>query len=562
MSARSRPTYLDERLNVQPAEAIVPRREHGVIVGLDLGRVFIPRPVLGTEHEHNIAAQLPHPAQGKPDDVAIPYLLDAVRSLAGRPARGVLKARRNDGPCDRGRLVVAGPGFAPIQIYDDLSKLEVVFGLHTSAKGLIALQQAFLPQLREIISLAQQNMAQSLGADPRLLVHLSGGYGDSSCATIHLNIPWAKAVSHAVGTSMEAFPFLQESLVRQLATASSVAATGFPAKERMLTNPRSHRFNTITGVSTLEPSRAMHFDLLRGRPTEGYDRPGVARNMGMCSCYGQSQVGNFLTLSFGQIETLRLHFAVCGRWDSPKLLETYDNLLALGAEFAEDHQRSSQYMRPALDDYRAFVSWLKSEVGQEVVDDLIPDCEEALAWAEKVLSAVEQNDQDALIRTTDLGKKMLLVDEYLSGRSGGWREHADEIARLCCVFSSPQEHSFYNGYFCPNGLETPVVNEEDIRNAGPDRLTRTWLVAQLLRKFSHDPLMDHVDFDWDRLELTYANVLSGGWVPRIRIEKKAMLLPNSIGHNAPAIGNLLDGIDSLADVFEVLGTTPQQAATV
>ncbi len=125
-----------------------------------------------------------------------------------------------------------------------------------------------------------------------------------------------------------------------------------------------------------------------------------------------------------------------------------------------------ELQRQALDDYLNFTSFLTAEVGQEVVRELVPDYEEALRLADTVLTAMEQDDQDTVIRTTDYGKKMLLVERYLSGRQGSWRENLDGIRNICFAFASPQEISPYYNYFRSQGLETLVLDNEDLRAPG------------------------------------------------------------------------------------------------
>ena len=120
----------------------------------------------------------------------------------------------------------------------------------------------------------------------------------------------------------------------------------------------------------------------------------------------------------------------------------------------------------------------------------------------------------------------------------------------------------YFSYFRARGLETRVVGDEEVASAGPDPLTRSYFFAQVAKRFWQDPLMDDVAWDWDRLCLRNATAQSGGWVPRIDVREMTISLPSSIGHNAPALGNLFDTrIRTLVDVFEVFGTTAPRPST-
>jgi hypothetical protein len=547
--------YRDERLNVSPSAHLVPTRENGVLTGLGLGRLVVPRPVLGLEHENNFAARLPQWERQTADTVCVQACLQAAASLGARKARGRF-SRCDCGPCDRGRLIHSGPNGLPIHLYDDLSKLEVVFGEFTSARRVLAVEEALLPFLRKMIARAAQILTERYGVDLHLMLHRSGGDGNSTCAAVHLNIPWADAVAHAAYISLEAFDHLQESLVRQVALMTSVAAVGMPGEEGMLSDPRSMRFGHIVGWSTLEPHRAMQFNRLQGRHDEGYERQGCGRNMGMCVTWGQSQVGNLISLTLHQLEAICLHLAVAGRYARAKLLRLDDNLLTLAAELGTNRIRAIQLQRQALDDYLDFTAFLTAEVGREVVQELVPDHEEGLWLADKVLTALEQNDEDTIVRTTDYGKKMLLAERYLSGRQGSWRDNLDGIRNICFAFASPQEISPYYNYFRPQGLEMLLLEEEGVRDAGPDPCTRSYFFSRVVRDFWDDPLLEFVEFDWHRLVLRQSSTSSGGWLPRIQTDERTILLPASVGHNAAAVAELFDTqINSLEDVFEIFGTT-------
>jgi hypothetical protein len=531
-----------------------------VLVGLKVGELFVPRPVAGVEHENNIAVRLPHHERRAPDVVGIDALLRAAGDCGARPARGSLSPC-DFGPSDRDRQVFPGPQGMPIQFYDDLSKFEQVCGEFTAARRLLALREALTPSLRRIIARAHEILEEELGEDPQLLVHLSGGDGYTTCATLHLNIPWADAVAHAAYVSLEAFDHLKETLVRQLAIMASVTATGMPGEQEMLADPRSKSFSQIIGLSTLEPNRAMQYNRIQGRPSEGYEQDGCGRNMQMVAAWGQSQVGNFLSITLGQLETLRLHLAAPGLYASSRLLGDGDNLLTLAAELATDRRLAAGLMRRTLDDYHDLVAFILSEVGEGVMEELVPDYREALGWTDTVLTAIERDDWDTLVRTTDYGKKQFLVDQYLSGRSGGWAANLTGVRNICFAFASPQEISPYYGYFRRNGMEELILGETDVRDAGPDPLTRSYFFAEIVRRFWQDPLIDLVEFDWDRLTLRQSSVVSGGWIPRIDVQETPVLLPRSVGHNLPAVGPVFHShIRSLEDVFKVFGTARQPAA--
>ena len=127
--------YHDAQLNRHPLDRLEPVRMNGNLTGLRLGKLRIPRPVMGCEHEHNIAACLPANDGQMPDDAAIGFLLRAAQMRGARSAHG---RARNDNQFDRGRLIQQGAGGMPVHIYDDLSKLEVSFGEFTSARKLLA----------------------------------------------------------------------------------------------------------------------------------------------------------------------------------------------------------------------------------------------------------------------------------------------------------------------------------------------------------------------------------------------------------------------------------------
>ena len=109
---------------------------------MGIGSLQIPRPVVGVEHEHNIAARLPSWERRMPDAACIDVLLHAVKQMGGRPARGRF-SRSDYDPCDRGRFVLPGPSGLLVHIYDDLCKLEVSLGEFTSARGLLAVEQRY-----------------------------------------------------------------------------------------------------------------------------------------------------------------------------------------------------------------------------------------------------------------------------------------------------------------------------------------------------------------------------------------------------------------------------------
>jgi hypothetical protein len=552
--------YRNKALNVRPSERLEPEFVKGVLAGVRLGRLLIPRPVLGCEHEHNIAVRLPAGARGAPDDIGINALLLATAECGARPARGVFSSS-SSGRSERNRLVFPGPHGMPIHFYDDLSKFEQVYGEFTAGRRLLAVHEAMIPSVRQIIARANERLEEELGANPHLLVHLSGGDGDTTCATLHLNITWANEVADAAYVSLEAFDHLQETLARQLAIMTSVAATGMPDARQMRAESRSSSFRRIIGLSTLEPNRAMQYNRLQGRASEGYEQEGCGRNMQMVATWGQSQVGNFLMVTLSQLETLRLHLVVTGLYSSCRLLHDGDNLLMLAASLATDRKRAAELMRQALDDYHQFTAFLVSELGENVMEEMVPDYQEALIWTDTVLTAIEGDDQETLIKTTDYGKKEFLVDQFLSGRAGGWESNLPGVRNICFAFASPQELSPYFGYFRRNGLEEWILSEADIKEAGPDPLTRSYFFGEIVRRFWQDPLIDLVEFDWDRLTLRQSRVVSGGWVPRVDLNETSVLVPRSVGHHRLAAGPIFDRcIDSLRDVFDVFGTSQESTA--
>ena len=231
--------YADPGLNLGTGDSLSPVIENGILAGIQAGPCFIPRPVVGVEHEYNIALNLPRDERRRPDAVGIDALLAATRQLGGFPARGKLSASTNT-LCDRDRLVLPVCD-ALIHAYCDLDKFEISLGEFTSARGLLAFEEKMIPTLREIIACAEAKLAEDHDQS-HMLVHLSGGDGDSTCAALHLNIPWTVSVSHACYVSMEAYSFLQETLLRQLAVITTLAATGMPGREHLLANSRATVF--------------------------------------------------------------------------------------------------------------------------------------------------------------------------------------------------------------------------------------------------------------------------------------------------------------------------------
>ena len=164
--------YADPRLNLGTGASVSPVFENGVLVGLQAGPCFIPRPVVGAEHENNIALNLPRDERRRPDAVGVDALLAATRGLGGFPARGKLSASVNT-RCDRDRLILP-VGDALIHVYNDLDKFEISLGEFTSARGLMAFEEKLIPTLREIIARAEAILAEDHGPS-HMLVHLSGG---------------------------------------------------------------------------------------------------------------------------------------------------------------------------------------------------------------------------------------------------------------------------------------------------------------------------------------------------------------------------------------------------
>jgi hypothetical protein len=549
--------YRDERLNHNPADRLEPSYcPHGVLNGLKAGQFRIPRPVCGVEHEFNIAAVIPTRQGWTVDEICVDYLLTAARDLGAHRARGRYSGSFHETEFERGRLIWPGPGGLAVNLYDDSCKFEMCFGEFTSARKMIAVEKALVPGLRAVIERAGSMLQEKYGEDPHLLVHLSGGDGDSTCGSVHLNIPWDDAVSHAAYVSQEAFPDLQEMLLRQLLMVVTVTATGMPVEAGMISDPRSPTFVLVTGNSTLAPSRPMQFQRLVARPNEGYE-PGAGRNMGLMCNWGQSEVANLLTVVLNQLETLRLHLAVGGFYEPTRILSAGDNLLVLSRQLPLDMRRGAELHRRALDERHRFVAWLTREVGEEVVRELLPDVHEALVWDDRVLTAIEQDDRDTLERTTDFGKKLFLADRILSSRGGTWEENLTAIRNVCFALASPQELSPYYSYFVPKGLEERVVSDQEIQDAGPDPLTRSYFFAAVIRKFWKDPDsgLDHVSWDWDRLSRRWTAKRSGGWIPDLRCFEQTIELPSSMGHNQAAVDEVLNGIHSLDELFEVFGTS-------
>jgi hypothetical protein len=549
--------YCDERLNRDSMARLEPSYcPRGVLNGLKAGLFRIPRPVCGLEHEFNMAAVINTRHGLRPDEICVEYLLTAARDLGARRAYGRYSGGSRETEFERGRLILPGPGGLAINVYDDSSKFEMSFGEFTSARKAIAVEKAMVPRLRAVIGRAEDMLREKYGEDPLLLVHLSGGDGHSTCASLHLNIPWNDAVSHAAYVSQEAFPDLQETLLRQLLIVVTVAATGMPIEAGMASDPRSMTFELVTGCSTLEPHRPMQFQRLEARPSEGYE-PGTGRNMGMVCNWGQSEVANLLTLVLNQLETLRFHLVVGGFYQPTRILAAGDNLLVLSHQLPLDMRRGAELHRRALDERHRFVAWLMKEVGEEVVGELVPEVHEALAWDDRVLTAIEQNDRETIEGTTDFGKKLSLAEKVLRAREGTWEENLTAIRNVCFAFASPQELSPYHSYFVPKGLEQRVVSDEEIRDAGPDPLTRSYFFAAVIRKFwqDEDSGLDHVSWDWDRLSRRWTAKRSGGWVPDLRCFEQIIDLPSSIGHHQAAVEEVLNRIRSLDELFEVFGTS-------
>ena len=544
--------FADPTLNLGRGDSSSPVIENGVLAGIQVGPFFIPRPVVGVEHEFNIALNLPSDERRRPDAVGIDAVLAATRDLGGFPARGKLLASKNT-LCDRDRLVLPISG-ALIQAYNDLDKFEISLGEFTSARGLMAFEEKMIPKLREIVARAEAILAA--GQDPlHMLVHLSGGDGDSTCAALHLNIPWNASVSRACYVSMEAYSFLQETLLRQLAVITTLAATGMPGRKQLLANSRGHTFREMIGVSTLEPNRAMQFNLLHGRSGEGYDRKDVARNMQMLATWPQSQVGRLLMVVLSQLETLRLHFSVVGLWPTRRLVVDHQNLVRTAIDFTVNPTLALHVMRQALNEWQEFTRWLESQFGVDITEQLVPDHRAAIALADQCLQAYVDEDQETLIRMTDYAKKGHLIERYLSAQSGGWEEHHTALRNICFAFASPQSVSPYFTYFRPQQMELIVLSDRDVDSAGPDPNTRAWFFGQIATRFAGDPLLKHIHFDWDSCTLRQAVTLSGGWIPNVQILEQAISAPASIGHNQATLGDVLDEVTSLAELFSVFANT-------
>ena len=99
-----------------------------------------------------------------------------------------------------------------------------------------------------------------------------------------------------------------------------------------------------------------------------------------------------------------------------------------------------------------------------------------------------------------------------------------------------------------------LLDEDDRGGAGPDPETRGWFLGQVLKRFSDDPLIYNIEWDWDRLTLRRIVPLCGGWIPKIHCDERTILLPASVGHNAATIGDAMEGIGSLTELFEAFGT--------
>jgi len=555
--------YRAEMLNRSPGDRIAPVFSlQKVLKGISAGRIFVPRPVVGLEHEYNIAAVLGARGYRKPDDICIDYLLAAAAKLGALSAHGRYAGGYRETVFDRGRRIMRGPGGLPVHLYDDSSKLEVSFGEFTSARAVIAFDRALVSALREIIEEAGRLLREEYDRDPRLLVHLSGGDGSTTCAPLHLNIPWSGEVAHAAYVSREAFAELLELLLCQLTIATTVGATGMPGESGMATDSRCSTFSRLTGCSTLEPDRPMQFERLVARSHEGFESNGAGRNMQMVANWGHSEVQRFLILVLNQIETMRFHLVVAGFYESPPLLASSDNLLDLARRFASGIACGAQMHRRALDERHRFVHWLSRELGQEVVDQLVPGVGEALAWDDHVLTAIERNDTSTLIRTTDFGKKTFLAEKVLRAQGGSWEENLAAIRNVCFAFASPQALSPYFTYFVPNELETRVVGDQDVRDAGPDPLTRGWFLAAVANRWWDDPEagLDRVAWDWDGISRRWTTTRAGGWIPDLGYHAQTIELPGSLDHNRAASGEILDTIRSLDELFDVFGSKGNKAS--
>jgi hypothetical protein len=532
-----------------------PVYEHGVLQGLQFGKLLIPRPVLGIEHEFNIAARVPPGLRQQPDVFAISALLEAVDELGGRPARGYSLNQTNT-IYEQGRRILPVAGL-PVHFYSDCWKFETCFGVFTDAKLLLAFRCKLSETLRAIAKSANAILTERHNHDPHLLLHLSGGDGESTCASLHLNIPWNDTIADACYVTYEAFDLLCESLARQLLCTASVAANGMPTRRAWLTNSRTATFATIVGACTVAPNRALQHTRRQSRPTEGYDRPGIGRNMAMCYVWGQSQRANFLTAVLAQLETIRLHLAVLGMHRSPKLLNRCSNVLKLGRYVARDQRFAAKWMQRVLDDYYSLCQSLELHVGKRVLAQLVPHYQEAIELASAVVRAILDEDEDTLIWSTDLAKKEALFDIHFKGDWRNlWASCFSEARNLCFDFSSPNEDSLYQTIFIANEGERFIVTEREVQEAGPDPLTRTWLMGQIVDRFWDDPAMDYVEWDWDLMKLTRGRVRSCGWIPAISIDTKTICMPNPLSHNARSHGNALANAPSLEDLFDAIGQAP------
>jgi len=549
-------TYANEKLAVGECASLEPVFENDVLTGLILGRVQIPRPLLGLEHEFNIAARLALKHAGGVDSYAIGALLEATDQLGGQLARST-HTRQVDTVFDRGRRIKLVAGL-PVHFYDDCSKFEVAFGVFTDAKKVIAFECQLAKTLREIAAVANGILTDRHGVEPQLMIHLSGGDGISTCASLHLNIPWYDPVAEAAYETFEAFPQLCEHLARQVVCAASVGANGWPSVLGWRTNSRAEAFDRIVGPSTVRPSRAMQFTRLTSRSSEGYDRPEVGRNMAMCYVWGQSQVANFLTLVLAQIEAVRFHLAVCGWHSSPVILEGTTNPLTLVRTLGSNPQAAGALMLTVLDDYWHFCERLENEIGAHVVAQLVPHYAEALKLGEKVARAIVTDDTDVLIRCIDRVKKEFLLTEVLGERwRTHWRECFTQIRNLCFAFSSPQAMSPYYDFFLARGIEQKIVDEAEIDLAGPDELTRSWFFAEVARRFWDDPAMQFVSWDWDNIRLTSVVPISAGWIPQFASVDKKLDLSNPFSHNAVTHRHAVENVRNLVELFMQLGKDEQ-----
>lgn len=96
--------YRDEMLNRRPADRIAPVLSlQKVLKGISAGRIFVPRPVVGLEHEYNIAAVLGARGYRKPDDICIDYLLAAAVKRGALSAYGRYAGGYHESVFDRGQ---------------------------------------------------------------------------------------------------------------------------------------------------------------------------------------------------------------------------------------------------------------------------------------------------------------------------------------------------------------------------------------------------------------------------------------------------------------------------